>query len=183
MKPPCYVLLALVAAVFAAPAAAQETRSTELARQLGALMVEQKLTAAAARDPEAPNRYVAAMLFPDVQLLVVAAESTAPAWIEDQLAQKNYSEIYMSLQQASVAATKVFFQDLKADGLHSKAGDGVDVLYEQVVNQTMFDGDPGKHKQSEAEYAKKLSAADERYSRLLTLLIGQLKPAASSSTR
>ena len=157
------------------PATVSESRSGPLARELAELMVAQQLGAVAARDPDTPDRFVAALLFPDVQLLVVSARYAAPSLLQEQLDKRAYNEIYISLQQAAIADSKVFFQDLEADGLHAKAQAAVDVMYERMVNQTVFDGNPRVHKMTEAAYAEKLAAADAAYSRLLALLIGELK--------
>ena len=62
----------------------------------------------------------------------------------------------------------------------SKPGAAVDVMYERVVNQTIFDGNPAKQKLSQAAYAEKFAAADANYSRLLDLLIAELKTAPAT---
>jgi hypothetical protein len=159
----------------AAPAAAQTSQSEPLARELSALMAQHKLDAFAAKDPAAPDTYVAAMLFPNVQLLIVDGQPTSPAATQAELDQHQYADVYTTLQQAVVASSKVFFQDLKADGLHAKAPDTVDIVYEHVSNQTIFDGDPGKHRLSQSQYAEKFSAADAKYARLLKILVDELK--------
>lgn len=167
---------ALIAVTFVAvPLSAQESQSSPLARQLVTLMAGQKLSAIAARDPSTPDRFVAALLFPDVQLLVVSARYIAPSLLQEELAQKRYSEVYATLQQAAIQESKVFFQDLKADGLHAKPVATVDIMYERAVKQTIFDGDPAKRQMTEQAYAEAFKAADTVYSRLLSLLIGELK--------
>lgn len=154
---------------------AQESRSGPLARELTTLMTSHKLGAIAAKDPGAPDRFVAALAFPDVQLLVVSARYSMPQVLDEQLGKRQYDDVYAALQQSSFPESKVFFQDLKADGLHPTADGGVDVMYEQVVHQTIFDGNPSKQKLTSAAYAAKLNAADALYSRLLTLLIAEIK--------
>lgn len=154
---------------------ADTSKSEPIARELADLMVQQKLDVFAAKDPLAANTFVAALLFPNVQLLVVAGEPSAPAAAQVQLDQKQYADIYATLQQAVKPDTKIFFQDLKADGLHSKAADTVDIMYEHVSNQTMFDGQPSKHHLSDAEYLQKFADADTRYAHLLRILVDSLK--------
>ena len=100
--------------------------------------------------------------------------------LEDELTKRQYNDLYGVLQQASIQDSRVFFQDLKADGLHAKPGVAVDVMYERVVNQTIFDGAPEKRKMTEAAYLAKFRSADALYSRLLTLLIAEVKNAAST---
>jgi hypothetical protein len=154
---------------------AQEFRSGPLASELTQLMKSRKLGAIAAKDPDTPDRFVAALAFPDVQLLVVAARYSVPQVLDEQLGKRRYDDVYAALQQSSFPESKVFFQDLKADGLHATADAGVDVMYDQVVHQTMFDGNPAKQNLTGAAYAEKLRAADALYSRLLTLLIAEIK--------
>src|SRR3954451_20118079 len=103
-------------------------------------MTSKQLQAIAAADPDVPNRFVAAMLVPGVQLLVVGAETTAPAFIQQQITARQFSEAYSSLHPAAVPATKLFIQDMVANGL---GADGeVDIMYEQGTRQTIFDDDP-----------------------------------------
>jgi hypothetical protein len=167
--------IASSAASFVATLVAQELQSGPLARELTTLMTRQRLGAIAAKDPESPDRFVAALAFPDVQLLVVSARYAAPLVLEDQIGKRQYNDVYAALQRSSVPESKVFFQDLKADGLHAKSDGGVDVMYEHVVHQTIVDGNPAKQKLTAAAYAEKLADADARYSRLLSLLIAEVK--------
>jgi hypothetical protein len=160
-----------------------ESRSASPARELASLMKTQHVDAFAAPNPDAPNTFVAALLV-DGQLMVVSGQPTSPAYTQAQLAQRNYSEVYSILHQAVVPESKIFIQDLKGDGLHLKTPDSVDVLYERVANQTIFDGAPSKHKLTDAQYAEKFTEADARYSRLLTILIESLKQgSAGTGTR
>jgi hypothetical protein len=74
----------------------------------------------------------------------------------------------LALQQSAEADSKFFVQDIGADGLRHDDKQAVDVVYDKIVNQTTFDGDPN-HKAR--DYQKKLSEADARYSRLLQILL------------
>src|SRR5690349_12233190 len=100
MRQMAVVIVALVASALVA--VAQGSQSEPVARQLAQLMREHKLEAFATKDPSKPNEYVAALLVPDVQLLVVAGEPTAQAAIVQQLAEKRYMDAYTTLQQAVV---------------------------------------------------------------------------------
>jgi hypothetical protein len=165
--------------LFAAVTFAQDSTSGPLARELSTLLAGRNLSAIATQDPERPDRFVAAVVFPVVQLIVIAARYATPTVLEDQLAKRQYNDVYGILQQASTQDSRVFFQDLKADGLHAKPGAAVDVMYERVVDQTIFDGAPEKRKVSEAAYLEKFRSADALYSRLLTLLIAEVKNAGT----
>ncbi len=67
------VVFLLVAGCSWRAVAAADSASAPLAAQLTAAMTSHKLDAIAARDPQAPDRYIAALVFPGSQLLVVAA--------------------------------------------------------------------------------------------------------------
>ena len=81
-------LFVVVLAAPAAPAAAQGTKSADLAKQLVQLLDARKLDAIAAADGGAPGAYAAALYFPGTQLLVVSAKYAAPPLLDDKLAKK-----------------------------------------------------------------------------------------------
>jgi hypothetical protein len=160
-----------------ATAPAQVLRSVTLTKQLTAAMSEQKLEAIAARDPDEADRFVAALLFPDAQLLVVSARYGSPLLLQARLAHKQYRDVYLDLQSAPVRDSSWFFQDMKADGLCSERDQVADVVYTGGKAPTIFDGDWKKHGLSEKAYEEMLSGADDRYSRLLSILLTELKGA------
>ena len=162
--------LALTITAAAAAAAAQTPTSSQLAKQLVSSLSGSGLGAIAARVPGAPDRVVAALAFPDSQLLVVAAPYPDAAAVDSLLANKLYRDVYTALQQPSFNKGKVFFQDLGCDGLQSGPA-SVDIMYEDGTTQTIFDGNWKKQKISEAEYQQRVRTAEERYARLLSVLI------------
>ena len=153
-------------------ASAQTAPSTDLAKQLVTTLSAAGLDAIAARDPEAPDRVVAALAFPGSQLLVVAAPYTDGAAIDAWLANHMYRDVYSALQQPSITTGKVFFQDLGCDGLQPGTGGTVDIMYENGTTQTIFDGNWKKQKLSETAYHQRFREADARYARLLSALLG-----------
>ncbi len=174
MKIPVVPAVLAAFGLAAAPAAAQESRSSAPARELAALLASRHASAIAAKDPDAPDRYVAALCFPDVQLLVVAAPYPSPAVLDDAIARKDYQTVYGALQSPTIKDGKVFFQDMGADGLRGKGEGAVDVLYERVTEQTLF-GDASGRRKTGTSYVEKLTAADALYSRLLTVLLAQAR--------
>jgi hypothetical protein len=172
------LLITMAVAGMAQTPLLQAPRSPSLAAELIHLLAQHGLDSVAAADPASPDRFVAAMAFPNVQLLVVSAKYPSPSLLQQQLAAKAYRDVYLALQQSGVAGGKIFIQDLHADGLRPDPSD-VDVVYENVVTQTVFDADPQKHGLTQAAYDAKLQAMDAQYSHLLTLLIGELKPTTS----
>ena len=151
---------------------AQDSHSAERVRSLTAVMSTHQQTAIAAKDPDT-GEFVAALFFSGVQLLVVSARSSASAFLDEQIAAKKFQDVYVALQDPSVGNTRLFVQDLGADGLHAD-GKTVDVLYEHG-QQFLFDGQPQKHELSEQAYREEFGAADARYARMVDLLLIQAR--------
>jgi hypothetical protein len=168
----------LASAMLAAPIAppAQDARSTELVKQFTQMLDQKKLDSIAGADSKNLGTYVAALYFAGTQLLVVSGKYAAPPLLNEKIAKKDYRDVYIDLNSASVAGSKVFVMDLNADGLVAKPGDnqGTDSI-DLAGKMITFDGDWKKAKMSEAEYLKAFSDADEAYAHALALLIAQLK--------
>ena len=172
-------LTAVLSVLLVSGASAQEAKSPVLAKELAAALDAAKLTSLAAKDPSQPDRYVAALYFPGTQLLVVSARYSAPLLLNDKLANKDYREIYIDLNSASIAESKVFVEDPGADGLKAKRVEGQPFdTSEAGGKRTAFNGDWKGQKVSEEEYLKAFSEADEQYGRMLTVLIAALKNAS-----
>ena len=173
------LVTAFAVAVFPAPLLAQSPQSsTHLAAELDTLLTARGLDAIASADPEAPDRFVAALAFPKAQLLLIDATYPAPTLMQQQIADAKYRDVYLALQQSGMPEGRLFFLDLGYDGLRGSA-DAVDVLYEGAANQMMFDGQPEKHKLTKNAYDKAFTTAETTYSRLLSVLISRLKGSAT----
>lgn len=170
----CAVIMS--ALLLSAPvASAQEGKSPDLAKQLTQLLDQKKLDSVAAADPQNAGTFAAALYFPGSQLLVVSAKYAAPTLLTDKIAKKDYREVYIDLSSASVAGTKLFVIDANCDGLSAKSNeDQAADSYEFGKTQVSFEG-AKKAKMSDADYGKAFSDADTSYSRVLQLLINQLK--------
>jgi hypothetical protein len=171
-----------VCAVVAWPAVAfaQATpKSAAAAKQLSDTLDRLKMDSIAAPDPADPMTFVAALYFQGGQLLVVSAKYSAPTLLTAKLAKKDYRDVYIDLNAASVAGSKIFVMDQQCDGLVAKPGDSAPDTWEKGPTTTAFDGDWKKAKMSEDEYFKAFAAADEQYARILTLLADQAKKAGS----
>ncbi|MEW5980802.1 MAG: hypothetical protein AB1806_00360 [Acidobacteriota bacterium] len=170
------LLTVLLLLVLSAAAGAQD-RSAALVKELTGLMETAKMTTVAAKDPGGTDRYTAAMFFPGSQLLVVTAKYEPAVLLDDKLAKKEYQDIYIDLNSAAVPNTRVFFEDLGADGLkpdreEGKAMDSV----EMGGKRTIFDDEWRKdQKISEADWAKTFGDAEKVYVRLLEALVAQAK--------
>jgi hypothetical protein len=171
----CAIAL-LISVVVAAAPPERTLRSGALAKELGAALQQRGLDAVAARDPDESDRFVAALFYPSAQLLVISARYAAPTLLEARLAQKQYREVYLDLGGASIPDSSVLVHDMSADGLCDSRDKSADILYEGNVT-SMFDADWKNHNRSEHEYMQRLFAADERYSRMLELLLAEVKRA------
>jgi hypothetical protein len=166
----------LIPLVVAAVPPERTLRSGTLAKQLGAALQERGLDAVAVRDPDESDRFVAALFYPNAQLLVISARYAAPPLLESRLAQKQYREVYLDLGGASIPNSSILVHDMSADGLCDSRDKSADILYEGNVT-SMFDADWKSHNRSESEYMQRLIAADDRYSRMLELLLAEVKRA------
>jgi hypothetical protein len=160
----------------AAAATAQDSKSAALAKQLAAALDAAKMDSIAAADPTQPGTFVAALYFANTQFLVVSAKYTVPQLLNDRLAKKEYRDVYIDLNSASVPESKVFIEDLAVDGLKAKRDENQPYdTYEVGGKRTAFDSDWKKQKLSEQDYMKTFSTADEQYCHILTTLLSQLK--------
>jgi hypothetical protein len=157
-------------------ASAQESKSSELAKQLAAALDAGKLDSIAARDPAAPDVFVAALYFPGSQLLVIAGKYAVPQLLNERVGRKEYRDVYLDLNGASASDSKVFIEDPGADGLKARREENQ--AFDQCEiggKRMMFNGDWKAQKLSEDDYMKAYSAADDRYAQILTALLAQAK--------
>ena len=168
------LVLVLALILLPAPASAQDSKSSALAKQLVAALDSGKLDSIAARDGDA-DVFVAALYFPG-QLLVISGKYSVPQLLNDRLGKKEYRDVYMDLNGAAAAESKVFIQDPGADGLKAKRDENQPFdIVEIGGKQTMFNSDWKAQKLSEQDYQKAFADADERYAQILTALLGQVK--------
>jgi len=170
------VAAAVLTLSLAATAFAQDAKSVALAKQLAAALDSAKLDSIAAPDPSNPDTFVAALYFPNMQLLVVSAKYSAPLLLIEKVAKKEYRDVYIDLNSASLPESKIFVEDLGADGLKAKREENQPFdTYEQAGKRTVFNSDWKAQKLSEQDYMKAFTGADDQYSRILMALLAQLK--------
>jgi hypothetical protein len=170
------ILLSPVARPLGAQPAAGP-KSAALARELSELLARQKLTSMAARDPIERDRFIAAMVYPG-QLMVITGKYTVPVLLDEKISFGKFMDVYLELNGAAVPASKMFIEDQFADGL---VANRKQTPFDSIVmgdTVLLFDGDHRKAKMSKDEYAKAFADADERYARLLELLVKQAKASA-----
>ena len=184
MKLPSPVSLAsfltpvLLAAAFTTVAAAQEPKSAAPAKELAELLTSKKLDSIAARMPDSREEFVGALTFPG-QLMVVWARTTAPAVVNEKLIRKEYREVYLDLNSASVVETRNFVTDLGPDGLMAKPASrqGPSDSHDLGAKSMRFDGNWREDKMSEADYMKAHAEADAAYAKAIQALIDEVKKA------
>jgi hypothetical protein len=172
---PCLLAIVLSAA-FTASVAAQEPKSAAPAKELAELLASKKLDSIAARMPDSREEFVGALAFPG-QLMVVWAKTTAPAVVNEKLIGKNYREVYIDLNSASIVESRHFVTDLGPDGLKAKPAQkqGPADSHDLAAKTMRFDGSWREDKMSEADYMKAHAEADAAYARAVQALIDELK--------
>ena len=186
----CLIAVSLVTGLTAqAPApAASGAKVAEFA----ALLVSKKLEAFAIKDPRSTAekpRYVAALLIPNSQLLLVAATHTKFMDIEYYLHKKDFMKAYNDLNTNPASIERFFVEDVLADGLVAvpKRNAPADAVKIGTENRN-FDGDfidPKRrnpnNKITQDVYLKNFAEADQRYAAAIDLLIEHLKKASLHS--
>lgn len=168
-----------LAAAWSVPASAQEPKSSAAAKELTQLMGSLKLDSIAARMPDDREQFVGALTFPGT-LMVVWARTTAPAVVNEKLIRKEYREVYMDLNSASIADSKHFVTDIGADGLKVKPNSkgGPSDTHDLGSKSLRFDGNWKADKMSEADYMKAYAEADAAYAKVIDVLVAELKKAS-----
>jgi hypothetical protein len=173
----------ITTASFAQAPAPPAAQSAAKAAEFTTLLQSKKLEAFAMRDPVKSDRFVAALLVPKTQLLIVSATYTRPMDIEYRLYNKDFMGAYVDLNTSMLATDKFFVEDMLGDGLiaiplknapHDAVKLGTD---KQTFNGDF--ADPRRRNQpqkiSQEDYLKKYGEADHRYAEILAQLIEQLK--------
>ena len=168
----------LLATALSSVALAQEPLSAAPAKELAQLLTSKKLDSIAARMPDNREEFVGALSFPG-QLIVVWARTTAPAVVNEKLIKKEYREVYMDLNSASVTETRHFVTDLGPDGLKAKPAtkQGPADSHDLGTKSMRFDGNWRNNKMSEADYMKAHAEADAAYTKAIQALIDEVKKA------
>jgi hypothetical protein len=166
----------LLFALLPAAGQGQESKSAPLAKELTQLLDAKKLDAIAAKDPSAPDLFVAALYYPGSQLMVVSARYLVPPILVEKVAKKEFMEVYTDLSSAAIEGSKMLVMDILADGVKPKKDDGRFDTCDIGAKNWVFDGDWKKQKfASEEDYLKAFADADAAYAKALTALIAQAK--------
>jgi hypothetical protein len=173
------LLSVALCAVFATGAAAQEPKSAAPAKELAQMLTSRKIDSIAARMPDSMEEFVGALAFPG-QLMVVWAKSSAPAYVNEKLVRKEYKEVYIDLNSASIMESRHFVTDLGTDGLRFKPEQkqGPADSHDAGAKTLRFDGNWRASKMKEDDYMKAHAEADAGYARAIQALIDELKKAS-----
>lgn len=165
--------------VFATAAAAQEPKSAAPAKELAALLSAKKMDSIAARMADSREEFVGALAFPG-QLMVIWAKTTAPAVVNEKLIRKEYKEVYIDLNSASILDSRHFVTDLGSDGLRAKPEQkqGPSDSHDAAAKTMRFDGNWREDKMSENDYMKAYAEADAGYAKAIQALIEEVKKAS-----
>jgi len=177
-----FAVAVCVAGLCTAVTSTQDSKSAPLAKELVQTLDAAKMDSMAAADPATPGAFVAVLYISGTQLLVVSAKYAAPTLLNDKITAKDYRDVYVDLQSASVRGSKIFVTDQGSDGLVAKpSGDSAADSWDEGDKSVTFDGDWKKAKIAEADYTKTFTDADAKYAAMLSTLIAQAKKAKSGS--
>lgn len=170
------ILAVALSFAFAGVAAAQEPKSAAPAKELSQLLAAKKLESIAARMPDSREEFVGALSFPG-QMMVIWARTTAPSVVNEKLIKKEYKEVYIDLNSASILESRHFVTDLGPDGLKAKpdSKSGPADSHDLGAKSMRFDGNWKEDKMSEQDYMKAYGEADAAYAKAIQALIEELK--------
>jgi hypothetical protein len=172
-----FIVAFLVAAGIVILRAEEPSQSAAPAASVKALFEQLKMDSVAARDPDEPGRYVAALYIQDSQLLVISAPYKVPAALDRLIASGSYRDVYLNLQAVSEHHGHFFVVDSLADGL--KKVPDVDQPFDSTTIDgsvmVMYDGKWDAQKLNEAAYYSMFAKDDARYARMLTVLANELR--------
>jgi hypothetical protein len=179
----CVVALLALGLLLPAPAVAQPpaSKSADAVKELVTLLnarLEGGMAFIAAKLPEGSDNYVGALYLQSVpQLLVVTAQYDPSVLMDGRLGKKDYREAYTDLNSASKMGTRVFYEDLLANGLLATREEGspFDMYTGKDGKLVKFDGDPKSSKLTDEEYAKVFATADAAYARAIQSLLAEAK--------
>jgi hypothetical protein len=173
------LLPAIVVTLCAAGLAAQTAPpSSAPARDLSKLLSDRKIDSVATRLPGSDDEFAAVLAFPG-QLVVIWAKFSAPQLLNEKLIRKEYRDVYLDLNSASIVESRHFVTDLGADGMIARPARNQPADMHDLGKASMrFDGNWREDKMSEDEYMKRYSEAEAGYTKALQALLEELKKAA-----
>lgn len=173
------VVICFAMSVSGLPAAAEEPQSAQPAAALKARMEQLKLDAVAARDPDEPGRYVAALYVPGIQFLVVSAPYPVASVLDKKIAARQYMDVYIDLQAVRDRTGHFFVEDLQADGVRPSEDAACDTTTLNGSTPVVFNGKWDAQHLTQDAYEARFKRDDERYARMLKVLNAALARATT----
>ena len=137
-----------------------------------------KLDGIAAANPAAPDSFVAALYIPARSSWSCRAKYSAPALlVEKSTRATTAASTWTCIPRRSRAASLRPGPSGRRP-LRGPDGDNGADMWDEGTKSTAFDGEWKKAKMSEADYTKVYTDADERYAKMLSLLLAQAKQKA-----
>jgi hypothetical protein len=150
-------------------------QSSGPARDLAKLLSERKIDSVATRLPGSQDEFAAALAFPG-QLIVIWAKFSAPQLLNEKLIRKEYRDVYLDLNAASILESRNFVTDLGADGMMARPPKNQPPdMHDLGKTSIRFDGNWREDKMSEDQYMKAYTEAEAGYTKALQALIEELK--------
>ena len=87
--------------------------------------------------------------------------------------QSRVSDVYIDLNAASIAGTKILITDAGANGV--RASDDTTDMVDRGAGMLRLDDDPGGQGLSRDEYRSAFAEADEQYARMLRALLSAVR--------
>ena len=171
-----FVVGFLMGLLVPAGAGAQTSNSSALAKELSAALDQGKLGAIAAKMPGGDDRFAAALYFKGSQLLVIAARYNPAEILDNRMSKREYREVYIDLNTASIPDSRHSIEDFGADGLLPRKSGALFDTYEAAgAKLVAFDGDWGRQQLNEEAYQKAFAGADDEYVQVLKALLAEAK--------
>lgn len=167
-------LMIVAGSLIPSAAQAQNSQTAGLVKELTDLLQQRKLDSIAARQGNA-DHFVAALFFPG-QLLLISARTTAPTVLNEKLVRREFRDVYIDLNSASIPESRIMISDGGADGLRPtrEANKPFDT-HDAGGKSIRFDGNWREDRMSEQDYMAVYAKADEAYAAALNALVSELK--------
>jgi hypothetical protein len=173
---PSVVALSAALIVMVPAPSSDDPTSRDAAATLTRLLDQHHLDAIATRDPQDPDRFIAALYFPGAQLLVIRGTYAAPELLAQRIDQRQYRDAYADIGAASRPEGRCFVMDLHADGLYANRDREapLDIVYRNGTDQAVYDGDWKRQQLTRSAYFERFALDDAEYARMLSALAASL---------
>ena len=103
----------------------------------------------------------------------MSARYSAPNVAVRKITNREFRDVYIDLNAASIAGTKILITDTSSNGL--RADDDTTDMVDRGAGMLRLDDDPGGQGLSRDEYRSAFAEADEQYARMLRALLSAVR--------